>query len=68
MGHIYDVNGIWTSFDYIIIDILLFCPKQKERKLLENKRLDLDACKNKLRKAKTMEGQKAVSDIVYTSA
>ena len=64
MGHIMMSNGNWTSFDYII-DILLFCPKQKERKLLENKRLDLDACKNKLRKAKTMEGQKAVSDIVY---
>lgn len=30
---------------------------QKEKKLLENKRLDLDACKNRLRKAKTTAGQ-----------
>lgn len=29
----------------------------KERKFLENKRLDLDACKNRLRKARSMEGQ-----------
>lgn len=29
----------------------------KERKILENKRLDLDACKSRLRKAKSMEGQ-----------
>lgn len=29
----------------------------KERKILENKRLDLDACKNRLRKARSMEGQ-----------
>lgn len=30
---------------------------QKEKKILENKRLDLDACKNRLRKAKTQAGQ-----------
>jgi len=29
----------------------------KERKILEQKRLDLDMCKNRLRKAKTMEAQ-----------
>lgn len=29
----------------------------KERKILENKRLDLDVSKNRLRKARTMEGQ-----------
>ncbi|KAG8186269.1 hypothetical protein JTE90_004615 [Oedothorax gibbosus] len=29
----------------------------KERKILENKRLDLDACKSRLRKARSMEGQ-----------
>ncbi|XP_014681600.1 PREDICTED: endophilin-B1-like [Priapulus caudatus] len=30
---------------------------QKERKILETKRLDLDACKNRLRKAKSLESQ-----------
>lgn len=30
----------------------------KERKILENKRLDLDACKSRLRKARTMESQR----------
>lgn len=34
----------------------------KERKILEQKRLDLDLCKNRLRKAKTMEAQNNVSD------
>ncbi|KAF8774417.1 Endophilin-B1 like protein [Argiope bruennichi] len=29
----------------------------KERKILENKRLDLDACKSRLRKARSMESQ-----------
>lgn len=29
----------------------------KERKILENKRLDLDACKSRLRKARSMDGQ-----------
>ncbi|GLH04776.1 Endophilin-A [Gryllus bimaculatus] len=29
----------------------------KERSLLESKRLDLDACKNRLRKARSMQGQ-----------
>uniref|UniRef100_A0A915JI25 BAR domain-containing protein n=1 Tax=Romanomermis culicivorax TaxID=13658 RepID=A0A915JI25_ROMCU len=29
----------------------------KERKILMNKRLDLDACKNRLRKARSVEGQ-----------
>lgn len=32
----------------------------KERKVLEQKRLDLDMCKNRLRKAKTMEAQNNV--------
>uniref|UniRef100_A0A914BWS8 BAR domain-containing protein n=1 Tax=Acrobeloides nanus TaxID=290746 RepID=A0A914BWS8_9BILA len=30
---------------------------QKERKVLQSKRLDLDACKNRLKKAKTLESQ-----------
>lgn len=34
---------------------------QKERKILESKRLDLDACKNRLRKAKSQEAQTNVS-------
>ncbi|EYB96156.1 hypothetical protein Y032_0153g2939 [Ancylostoma ceylanicum] len=34
---------------------------QKERKVLNGKRLDLDACKSRLRKAKTVESQAAVS-------
>jgi endophilin-B len=29
----------------------------RERKVLENKRLDLDACKNKVRKARSIQGQ-----------
>lgn len=32
---------------------------QKERKVLNSKRLDLDACKSRLRKAKTLESQAA---------
>ncbi|CAJ0916246.1 unnamed protein product, partial [Mesorhabditis belari] len=32
---------------------------QKERKVLQSKRLDLDACKSRLKKAKTMETQTA---------
>uniref|UniRef100_A0A0K0D2B8 BAR domain-containing protein n=1 Tax=Angiostrongylus cantonensis TaxID=6313 RepID=A0A0K0D2B8_ANGCA len=34
---------------------------QKERKVLNSKRLDLDACKSRLRKAKTLESQAATS-------
>jgi hypothetical protein len=32
----------------------------KERKILENKRLDLDACKNRVRKARAMQLQPPV--------
>jgi len=32
----------------------------RERKILENKRLDLDACKNRVRKARGMQLQPAV--------
>ncbi|CAB3370100.1 Hypothetical predicted protein [Cloeon dipterum] len=31
----------------------------KERSILENKRIDLDSCKNKLRKARSIQGQQA---------
>lgn len=34
---------------------------QKERKLLQNKRLDLDAAKTRLKKAKVAEARAAVS-------
>lgn len=34
----------------------------KERKILENRRLDLDACKNRLRKARSMEGQQNLKE------
>ena len=34
---------------------------QKERKILQGKRLDLDSCKNRLKKAKTLETQAVVS-------
>lgn len=34
----------------------------RERKILENKRLDLDACKNKVRKARAMQMQPPVSE------
>lgn len=33
----------------------------RERKILENKRLDLDACKNRVRKARGMQLQPPVS-------
>lgn len=38
-----------------------FCPLQKERRLLENRRLDLDICKARLKKAKQAEAKAAVS-------
>lgn len=37
------------------------CALQKERRLLENLRLDLDACKTRLKKAKLAEAKSAVS-------
>ena len=36
----------------------------RERKVLENKRLDLDACKNKVRKARSLQDQQRVSPSV----
>ena len=40
----------------------------REKKLLENRRLDLDSCKNRLRKARSMEAQQNVSHLhVYSS-
>ncbi|XP_033104323.1 endophilin-B1-like isoform X2 [Anneissia japonica] len=41
----------------------------KEKKILESKRLDLDACKSKVRKAKSTENQKAPNneDMVYNA-
>lgn len=36
-------------------------PLQKERRLLENRRLDLDICKARLKKAKQAEAKAAVS-------
>lgn len=38
---------------------------QKERKLLQNKRLDLDAAKTRLKKAKVAEARAAVSRIFF---
>ena len=35
----------------------------RERKILENKRLDLDACKNRVRKARSMLDQPPVSSL-----
>lgn len=37
---------------------------QKERKILINKRLDLDSCKSRLRKAKSIETQANVSRMI----
>lgn len=37
------------------------CPLQKERRLLENRRLDLDICKARVKKAKQAEAKAAVS-------
>ena len=39
----------------------------RERKVLENKRLDLDACKNRVRKARSMQDQQQVSHELSTS-
>ena len=39
----------------------------REKKLLETKRLDLDACKNRLRKAKSAAVQQAVSTLLFTT-
>ncbi|XP_037775790.1 endophilin-B1-like isoform X1 [Penaeus monodon] len=36
----------------------------REKRLLETKRLDLDACKSRLRKARSMDGQSAQKDAV----
>ena len=36
----------------------------RERKILENRRLDLDSCKGKVRKARAMQLQPAVSSEV----
>ena len=47
----------------LVCFLFLFCFVQKERKILENKRLDLDAAKGKLRKAKGPESSKLVSNI-----
>jgi hypothetical protein len=38
----------------------------RERRVLENRRLDLDSCKNKVRKARAMQLQPAVSTEVST--
>ena len=38
----------------------------RERKVLENKRLDLDACKNRVRKARSMQDQQQVSHELST--
>lgn len=37
------------------------CPLQKERRILQNRRLDLDACKARLKKAKAAEAKAAVT-------
>ncbi len=42
--------------------VFMFC-FQKERRLLENQRLDLDVCKARLKKAKLAEAKAAVSFI-----
>lgn len=39
------------------------CLLQKERRLLENLRLDLDACKTRLKKAKMAEAKATVSHL-----
>lgn len=44
--------------------IMSLCILQKERRLLENLRLDLDACKARLKKAKMAEAKAAVSPIM----
>lgn len=46
---------------YYLLDGISSCLSQKERRLLENRRLDLDACKTRLKKAKAAEAKAAVS-------
>ena len=50
------VSGCLTSL------FLRRCGLQKERRLLENRRLDLDSCKARLKKAKLAEAKAAVSE------
>lgn len=57
-----------TEVDSVLWSCLtgVFPSQQKERKLLQVKRLDLDAAKTKLKKAKVAEARAAVS-YSYTS-
>lgn len=43
------------------ISQLMCFSSQRERKLLQNKRLDLDAAKNRLKKARVADARSAVS-------
>ena len=59
-------NFIRSGHDAIIAPLQRFLDGEmrnimRERKILENKRLDLDACKNKVRKARAMQMQPPVS-------
>lgn len=52
---------IYTCCDHVVhfsVDVFFL---QKERKLLQNKRLDLDAAKNRLKKARMADARSAVS-------
>ncbi len=59
----YTTNAYSSRLEYFLFsESLMFC-FQKERRLLENQRLDLDVCKARLKKAKLAEAKAAVSFI-----
>lgn len=62
-----DTTNFWIWYKLLqrILCLWLFfyCFVQKERRLLENRRLDLDICKARLKKAKQAEAKAAVSSI-----
>lgn len=53
--------------DLIVICHCLLCCVQKERKLLQVKRLDLDAAKTRLKKARVPDARAVVSGLFYCS-
>jgi len=57
--HYVFVRKNWSHSHFL--SRFLFCYFQKEKKILETKRLDLDSCKSRLRKAKQVASQTQVS-------
>jgi len=55
------VTYIFVSSPLSVTSQLLFDVSQKERRALDTKRLDLDAAKSRLRRAKTQQTRETVS-------